>query len=331
MTCLRLRTADEEPAVTRVLVTGATGFVGRVVCEQLAQCGYTVRAALRADSSMQGGVAERSIVGDLCGATDWSGALDQVELIVHAAGIAHLPPGAGADDERYLQVNAHATRQLAEAAGRAGVRRLVFLSSIKANGERTGQRSFMASDPPDPQDAYARSKVHAEALLRESGARSGMEVAIVRPPLVYGSRVRANFLRLLQWVDSGRPLPFGMVRNRRSLVSVWNLSSFIVKLLAEPRAAGRVWLVSDGEDLSTAELIRRLASALNRSPRLLPVPVPVLRFCGALIGRRAEMARLCDSLTVDIADTRTLLHWLPPYTVDESLSRTAAWYRCGNY
>lgn len=317
--------------MTRVLVTGATGFVGRAVCAQLGQLGYTVRAALRADTPVEEGVAERCIVGDLSGATDWTSALDQVELIVHAAGIAHLPPGLGADDERYLQVNAHATGQLAAAAARAGARRLVFLSSIKVNGERTEQRPFRAADPPDPRDAYARSKVHAETLLRDAAVRSGMEVVIVRPPLMYGSRVRANFLRLLHWVDSGRPLPFGRVRNRRSLLSVWNLSSFIATVLAEPRAAGRVWLVSDGEDLSTADLIARLASALNRPQRLLPVPVPMLRLCGALIGRGAEIARLCDSLTVDIADTRTQLNWTPPYTVDEGLARTAAWYRCGNY
>lgn len=317
--------------MTRVLVTGATGFVGRVLCAHLAQRGYTVRAALRADGPLQEGIAEGCIVGEICGDTDWTKCLERVDVVVHAAGRAHLPNAYGAGAEQYLAVNADGTRQLAEAAGRAGVRRLVFLSSIKVNGEHTTGPAFRAADRAAPHDAYARSKLRAEELLRGAGARSGMEVVVVRPPLVYGSGVRANFLRLLRWVDSGRPLPFGRVRNHRSLVSVWNLSSLVASLLEEPAAAGRLWLVSDGEDLSTAQLAARLARALGRPLQLWPVPVPLLRVCGALIGRGAEVARLCDSLTVDITDTRTLLRWTPPYTVDESLARTVAWYRGGKY
>jgi nucleoside-diphosphate-sugar epimerase len=315
--------------MTRVLVTGATGFIGRVLCEHLAHRTYTVRAALRTGQPLPQGVVECSVVGDIGGATEWTSTLEEVEMVIHAAGRAHCVGAADGDEALYMEVNAHATRQLARAAGRAGVRRFVFLSSIKVNGEHTNGTEFRAADAADPQDAYARSKLYAEELLRDAAASSGMEVVIVRPPLVYGSGVRANFLRLLRWIDNGRPLPFGMVRNRRSLVSVWNLSSLIVKLLEDPAAAGRLWMVSDGEDLSTAELAARLARVLGRPLRMLPVPVPVLRLCGSLTGRGAEVGRLCDSLAVDIEDTRTLLGWQPPHTVDDSLRRTVAWYRDG--
>jgi nucleoside-diphosphate-sugar epimerase len=317
--------------VSRVLLTGATGFVGRALCGHLAQCGYTVRAALRSDGALPEGASEVSIVGEICGATDWASSVANVDLIVHAAGRAHMTDGDGADETRFMEVNAYGVRQLAKAAGRAGVRRLVCLSSIKVNGEHSQGEAFNATDHPDPCDAYARSKLRGEELLWETAALGGMEAVIVRPPLIYGSGVRANFLRLLRWVDSGRPLPLGMVRNRRSLVSVWNLSSFVVTLLEAPAAAGRVWLVSDGEDLSTAELASRMARALERPLRLLPVPMPVLRLCGTLLGRGAEVARLCDSLIVNIDDTRTLLRWTPPYAVDHSLRRTAAWYRGAEY
>ena len=315
--------------MTRVLVTGATGFVGSTLCEHLAHRGYTIRAALRAEGALARGVTERCVVGDLSEVTDWTRLLANVDLIVHAAGRVHVLQDSRGGPERYMQVNAHSTGRLAQAAAHAGVRRFVFLSSVKVNGERTLERPFRPDDVPDPQDDYARSKLTAETLLREAAGRGGMEAVVVRPPLVYGAGVRANFLRLLRWVDAGRPLPFAAVHNQRSLVSVWNLSSLLAKLLTEPAAPGRVWMVSDGEDLSTPELIARLARALNRPPWQLRVPESVVRLCGRLAGRGAEIARLCDSLTVDTRETQRLLDWQPPFSVDEGLKRTVDWFRAG--
>jgi nucleoside-diphosphate-sugar epimerase len=309
----------------RVLVTGTTGFVGRTLCAQLAQAGFRVRAALRVARPVPDCIAESAVSGELGSSTDWRSALEGVELVVHAAALTHLGRESRADGERYAEINARGTGRLAQAAAAAGVRRFVFLSSIKVNGEECAQ-PYRADDAPLPRDGYARSKLEGERLLREAAAASGMEAVIVRPPLVYGPGVRANFLRLMRWIDRGWPLPFGALSNRRSLVNVWNLSDLIATLLAYPRAAGGVWLVSDGEDLSTAELARRIGAALQREVRLPPVPVAMLRICGALAGRRAEMARLCGSLTVDTAATRAL-PWSAPVAMAEALARTAAWYR----
>jgi nucleoside-diphosphate-sugar epimerase len=312
--------------MTRVLVTGTTGFVGRTLCARLAEAGFRVRAALRVARTVPGCIAESAVSGELGSSTDWGGALEGVELVVHAAALTHLGRRESrSDGERYAEINARGTGRLAQAAAAAGVRRFVFLSSIKVNGDERA-RPYHADDAPLPRDAYARSKLEGERLLRQAAASSGMEAVIVRPPLVYGPGVRANFLRLMRWIDRGWPLPFGALRNRRSLVNVWNLSDLVATLLACPHGAGGVWLVSDGEDLSTAELARRIARALQRDLRLPPVPLAMLRICGALAGRRAEMARLCGSLTVDATATRAL-PWSAPVTMDEALARTAAWYR----
>jgi UDP-N-acetyl-alpha-D-quinovosamine dehydrogenase len=311
--------------VTRVLLTGATGFVGRALCECLAAAGYRVRAALRTAGTLPPGAAESVVTGSLGSANDWSSALEGVELVVHAAALTHVMRATAATRLQYAEVNAAGTGRLAQAAAAAGVRRFVFLSSIKVNGEESS-RAYRADDPADPRDQYAHSKLDGENLLRRSAAASGMDAVIVRPPLVYGPGVRANFLRLMRWVDRGRPLPFGAIHNQRSLVNVWNLSDLIAALLAHQSRVEGVYLVSDGEDLSTPELMRRLGQALRRNVRLLPFPVGVLRIGAALAGRRAEMGRLCGTLTVDIAATRAL-PWSPPVSIQEALARTAAWYR----
>lgn len=305
--------------MSRVLVTGATGFVGRVLCRELAQAGYQVRAAVR-DAALRGEDVEP--VGDIASA-DWTAALADVQFVVHAAALAHAP---GTPETAYLTVNAQASRRLAEAAAHAGVKRLVYLSSVKVNGEGAA-RAYTMDDAPAPRDAYARSKLGGENYVRAAGAARGMEVVVVRAPLVYGAGVRANFLRLLSWVDAGWLLPLGAVDNRRSLINVWNLCDFLRATLVAPAAPGRVWLISDGEDLATPALIRRMAAALARRARLLAVPVPLLRALAAIAGRGEELQRLCDSLTVDATAARRELAWSPPLSLDEGLVRTVHWYR----
>jgi nucleoside-diphosphate-sugar epimerase len=311
---------------TRVLVTGATGFVGGVLCQTLSRSGLVVRAALRSDRDVPPSIAEKVIVGDIDSRTDWGPALAGVSHVIHSAARVHLMHDSPENAQLYLETNARGTAQLAAAAVRAGVERLLYLSSIKVNGEETSGRSYSAADTPKPLDAYGMSKWQAERELHDVAAAGKLLCAIVRPPLVYGPGVRANFLRLMSWVDKQAPLPLGAVRNQRSLVSVWNLCDLLVQLLRVPLPAISTWLVSDGEDLSTPELIRRIARAMNKRARLPVVPVPLLSLAGSLLGKGAEVRRLCGSLTVDIAATRSELGWSPALSVDEGLARTVEWY-----
>lgn len=310
--------------MTRVLVTGATGFVGRALCETLARSGYRVRAALRSDRAVPASIAEKALVGEIGASTDWSAALDDVDFVIHAAARVHVMHDTAAD--LCFETNANGTRRLATAAAQAGVSRFVFLSSIKVNGEETTGRAYTATDVARPRDPYGQSKLAGEKFVQEIGASAAMETVIVRPPLVYGPGVKANFLRLLRWVDREYPLPFAAIRNSRSLVSLWNLCELLVLVTRHPAAANATWMVSDGEDLSTPELIRRLARAMQRRARLLAVPVGLLGVAGALTGRAPEVKRLCGSLTVAVDQTRARLGWSPGLSTDESLARTVAWY-----
>lgn len=308
----------------RVLVTGATGLVGRVLCAQLSEAGYTVRAVLRGQAALAA-VKECVVLGDITRPLDWSMALDTVELVVHAAARTHIAE-QDTQGAAYLSADVFGARQLAAAAARRGVRRFVYVSSVKAMGEESGPGGFTASTVPAPVDRYGRAKLEAERAVCAAAEGSPMQVAVIRPPLVYGPGVQANFLKLLRWVDRERPLPFAAVHNRRSLISVWNLCHLVRCTLEHPHAAG-TWLASDGEDLSTPELVRRLARALRRRARLLPVPTQFLALAGRLCGRQAQVQRLCGSLVVDTSPLRDLLGWSPLLTVDEGLTRTAAWYR----
>lgn len=310
----------------RVLVTGATGFVGSVLCDVLAQSGYVVRAAVRDSGRTPSCVAECVVTGDLGEDARWHEALKGVDSVIHLAARAHILGDSNDNSALYRQANALNTLILARQAAAAGIRRFVFLSSVKVNGEATTERPFNASDHPHPRDAYGESKWEGERFALAVGEQSGMEVAIVRSPLIYGPGVKANFLRLMRWVDKEWLLPLGSARNKRSLVSVWNLCDLLLKMLTSPIVPGRVWMVSDGEDLSTPQLIRRIASAMDRRARLLPVPVQVLRLLGFALGYRAEVMRLCGSLEVDIKETREALGWSPPVPVNEALQRTVRWY-----
>jgi UDP-glucose 4-epimerase len=309
-----------------VLVTGATGFVGRTLCEVLVGAGYRVRAALRSPRALPAGVAESTVVGDIDAATPWANALAGVDVVVHLAARAHRISETRSYEEAYAATNSWGTRRLAEEAAQAGVQRLIYVSTVKVNGEGPTTRPYTAQDPPHPVDVYGASKWLGEKLLREVAAASRLEAVIVRPPLVYGPGVGANFLRLLRWVDGGWPLPLGSVSNRRSLVGVWNLCDLLVRLIAHPTAPGRVWMVSDGDDRSTPDLIREIGRAMGRRVRLFPAPLGLLRVAAGLAGRTAELRRLCDSLQVDITQTCHELAWTPPITAEEGLARTVRWY-----
>ena len=304
--------------MTAVLVTGASGFIGRAACAAFAKRGWQVRAAVRDRATIEGA---QTVLGSL--EQGWP--VDGVDVVVHLAGIAHQLHGKAAEST-YRALNCEATERLASAAIRAGVRRFVFMSSIKVNGERTPiDRPFHASDTPQPEDRYAHSKRDAERVL--AGLSGKMEVVVVRPPLVYGPGVRANFLRLVRLVDRSLPLPLGAIRNRRSLIYVGNLADLIVAAASAPAAAGRTLLAADGEDLSTPQLVSEIARALGTPARLIGVPVGLLRLGGALTGKRAEIGRLVDSLVVDASETRERLGWRPPFSVREGIADTVRWYR----
>ena len=304
--------------MTTVLVTGASGFIGRAACAAFAKRGWQVRAGVRGDSPIEGAELAR-------GSLEQGWPVDGVDAVVHLAGIAHQIHAQNAE-AMYQAMNCQATERLARAAMQAGVRRFIFMSSIKVNGERTSiDRPFRADDAPRPEDRYARSKRNAEGALTSLGGK--MEVVVIRPPLVYGPGVRANFLRLVRLVDRRLPLPLGAIRNRRSLIYVGNLADLIVAAASSPAAAGRTLLAADGEDLSTPQLITEIGRALGKPARLVQIPVGLLRLGGTLAGMGAEVGRLVDSLVVDASETRARLNWRPPFSVMEGLAETVRWYR----
>ena len=260
------------------------------------------------------------------GNTDWSGALTDIDCVVHLAARVHVMNPTANDRTAFERTNVLGTERLARAAAAAGVHRFIYLSSIKVNGESTSDRAFRADDVPRPEDDYARSKLEAERRLSEVAAASGMTASIIRPPLVYGAGVRANFLRLLSLAHSGLPIPLGAILNARSMVSVWNLCDLICALLQREQPMSGVFLVADGEGVSTAELVRRLARIMRRPSRLFAMPVGALRAVAALTGRSAELDRLCNSLVIDMAQTRARLGWSPPLTLDAGLAKTVNWY-----
>jgi nucleoside-diphosphate-sugar epimerase len=310
----------------KVLVTGATGFVGSAVVARVARDReHEVRAVARQHSAENTAPVERIFIGDITSDTDWRSAVRGVDAIVHTAARVHVmrdtdpDPGAA-----FKRVNVDGTLRLAKEAAEAGVKRFIFLSSIKVNGEETLPGApFRPDNVPDASGPYAASKLGAEQELRRLSASSEMRVVIIRPPLVYGPGVKANFRAMMTWLCRGIPLPFGAVTaNRRSLVALDNLVDLIVTCIAHPNAGNDTFLVSDGEDLSTADLLIRLGAALQCPARLIPVPVPLVALAARALGREVAR-RLLASLQVDIAKTRDVLGWAPPVPIDEGLRRTA--------
>lgn len=308
-----------------VLVTGATGFVGRALCARLTASGVEVVQAVRCKH----GLPHEVVVGNLNASTNWRPGLNGCDAVIHLAARVHVMKEAAQDLPLYRDTNTAATFNLARQAADAGVRRFVFISSIKVNGEFTHEgHPFTADDVPAPQDPYGVSKHEAEQALRQIAADTGMEVVIIRPPLVYGPGVKANFESMMRWLARGVPLPLAAVtQNRRSLVALDNLVDLIMTCLSHPAAANQTFLVSDGEDLSTASLLRRMGAALGRPTRLFYVPTSILKLGARVVNKPGIYKRLCGSLQLDITKTRRLLGWTPPVSVDEGLRRTAEGFR----
>ena len=310
----------------RTMVTGATGFVGQALIRRMAADGrHAVRAAVRAETCTLPAGVECVVAGDLVnlnGDAAWQATVSGMDAVVHLAARVHVMRESASDPlSEFRRVNVTASLKLAKQAAAAGVRRFVYLSSVKVNGE---SGTYTESHTPAPEDAYGISKHEAEMGLRGIADETGLEVVIIRPPLVYGPGVGANFRALMRAVARGIPLPFGAVDNRRSLAAVDNLVDFVLTCLEHRAAANETFLVSDGEDLSTTDLIRRIADAMGRPARLIPMPVSVLLATATALGKRDIARRLLGSLQVDISKARRMLHWAPPISVDEGLKRAVA-------
>ncbi|MDY0211703.1 MAG: SDR family oxidoreductase [Desulfuromonadaceae bacterium] len=307
-----------------ILVTGADGFIGQHLCVCLGQ-EHKVRRSVRRHA-LENECLPVEAIGEIDAATDWTSALAGVEVVVHAAARVHIMKEKDADPTaQFHRVNAAGSLNLARQAAKAGVRRFIFLSTIKVNGEQNvAGQPFSASDRPAPEDPYALSKYAAEIGLQGLGVETGMEIVIIRPPLVYGVGVKGNFATLIHLLEKRVPLPFGAIHNKRSLVGVDNLTDLIATCIWHPAAANQVFLAADGEDLSTSELLRRLAQALGKSALLLPVPVVVLEFGAKVLGKQAVAQRIFGSLQVDICKTQDVLGWTPPVSVDEGLRRAVS-------
>lgn len=323
----------------KFLITGANGFVGQTLCGELLRHGLSVRAAVRSAAQLPHG-AEVVPVGDIDGDTDWMNALRGVDVVIHLAARVHVMKELAADPlAEFLKVNLQGTENLAQQAARAGVKRLIYVSSIKVNGEstfspgrpsagvRADQDVFSESGKPDPHGPYAISKWRAEQALLHIARETGMEVVIVRPPLVYGPGVKGNFAGLLAAIEKGIPLPLAGANNARSLVYAGNLADALIVCATHPAAAGQTYIVSDGEAVSTADLIDKIAGALGRRNRSFYFPPGLLRAVAALLGRSDQMERLFGSLRVSDKKIRSELGWTPPCSLDQGLRATADWYR----
>jgi nucleoside-diphosphate-sugar epimerase len=309
-----------------ILVTGASGFVGRALHAELARRGIPARGAVRHPLAVPLAGAGYAAGTDLSPDSNWGAALAGVETVIHTAARVHVMNDSASDPlAEFRRMNVAGSVNLAMQAAAAGVRRFVFISSIKVNGERNVDgRPFRSSDDPAPADPYGLSKWEAERELRRIAATTGLEVVIIRPVLVYGAGVKANVAAMMRWLHRGVPLPLGAIHNKRSLVALGNLVDLIITCATHPRAPGETFLVSDDEDLSTTALLQRMAAALGVSPRLVPVPAAVLRAATRVLGRQDLGRRLFESLQVDIAHTRERLDWTPPISVDDALRETAS-------
>jgi nucleoside-diphosphate-sugar epimerase len=313
----------------KMLITGAAGFIGTALCRRMRDEGWQVRGAVRSlsDQARLPSGVEAVPVGPIGPDTAWAHALAGVDIVVHLAARTHVTRERALDPlKAYRLINLAGNEHLARAAADAGVKRFICLSSVKVNGEGRAE-PYTEQDWPAPEDPYGTSKWEAEQAMHRISGETGMELVIIRPPLVYGPGVKANFLELMKIIRSGIPLPFASVNNRRSVMYLENLIDALFTVCIHPEAKGQTYLVSDGVELSTPELIRRIAGALGRPARLFGFPVTLLRSAGKILGKTATVERLCGSLTVDSSKITRDLGWKAPYTMEQGLRETAEWFR----
>ena len=331
MTMRNVEEGAEFGSLQRVLVTGANGFIGQALCASLLSRGRSVVGAARQERDVGApGSVPLIAMGNVDEHTDWSSALSGVDCVVHLLARVHQMHDTAANPEdEFNRINAALTLNLARQAAACGVRRFVFMSSVKVNGEQTAcGRPFAETDAPAPLDPYARSKRAAEEGLVRLASETNLNLVIIRCPLVYGAGVKGNFLSMVRWLQSGLPLPLGALHNRRSMIAIDNLTDFIITCLDHPLAVDQTFLVSDGDDLTVTAMLRRTAIALQKSPRLIPVPPRLLCWAGRVVGKTALVQRLCFNLQVDITKARRMLGWAPPVSVDVALKKTVqAWLR----
>ena len=313
-----------------ILITGANGFVGKALCKTLGNQGYIVHEAVRKIDKTSS--AHQIAVGEINASTDWTNALIGVDAVVHLAARVHVMNETATDAlTAYREVNLEGTLHLAKTAVEVGVKRFIFMSSVKVNGERTIlEHPYTPEDLPAPADPYGVSKYEAEIALQQLTKDTSLEVVIIRPPLIYGPGVKANFRNMMGILSKGLPLPLGAIHNKRSLVALDNLIDLIICCINHPAAANETFLASDGLDISTPDLLRRVAKALGKKAFLIPIPSAMLQWTAKLLGKGAFAQRLCDSLQVDISKTQQLLNWTPPVKIDDALHKTAVFYKQDN-
>ena len=309
----------------KILITGASGFIGKSLCETLSKSGRSVIGAVRnLNSILLNSNIKYIPVGDISFKKNWKELLFGVDCIVHCAGKSH-EMNKDKNFDAYQLANLYGTKYLAEQAVEAGVKRLVFLSSIKVNGENTdiisGKEKFLYNDIPKPKDAYAVSKLEAEKVLFNFSTNTKLETVVIRLPLVYGSAVKGNLARLIGIISKSLPLPFKVIKNKRSLIGIDNLVNLLIRCIDHPEASGKTFLASDGEDLSTPELIKLIASSMGRRTNLFPFPISMLKFLGSVFGKSEEINRLVGSLRIDDSYTKEILNWTPPISVEEGIRR----------
>ncbi len=309
----------------KILITGASGFIGQHLCKSLSKLSNSIRGTVRSpDKFLINDDIEYRPVGDIGLKTKWKDVLAGMDYVIHCAGIAHKMHSSKEPDF-YHSTNVEGTKALAEQAVETGIKRLIFLSSIKVNGKSTGKvnekMKFSHNDFPEPKDDYAISKLEAEKILFKISAISRLEVVVVRLPLVYGYGVKGNLARLTKFVKSGIPLPLSLIKNQRSMIGMDNLVDLLIRCIDHPQASGKTFLASDGEDLSTPELIKLIASSMERKANLFPCPIFILKFLGSVFGRSEEINRLVGSFRIDSSYTKKTLDWTPSLSVKEGIRR----------
>lgn len=311
-----------------ILITGVSGFVGQALAIESIRRGFHVKGATRYSGQIQSGV-ELHKIDAINGETDWMSALKDVSVVIHLAARVHVMRDAAIDPLiKFREVNTAGTERLARAAAASGVRRLIYVSTIKVNGELTAcSTTFSEADAPSPKDAYGVSKCEAEEILHQVAKETGLEVVVIRPPLIYGPGVKGNFRQMLKFLASGIPLPLASVHNLRSLIYLDNFVDALIVCATHPLAAGETYLISDGEDISTPDLLCQLSASMGNSARLVPCPIALVKLAGRLAGKEEQIERLLGSLQIDSSKIRQQLNWTPPFSLQQGLNVTAVWYR----